>query len=214
MSSGLAASTARTITASALRESPSAKGKLVVKLAQDTFMAVLSESGVYLKVDTGDNVGYVLRSALKITPGSKERPAFYKSIKGAGILPWSRARRFLRGRAVTIIDAKTGLSFRARNYVGTNHADMETLTKADTGKMKRIFGGKFSWQRRGVIVVSGDKRCVASMNGMPHGSQQFIKNNGLNGVFCLHFIGSKTHIENAVDLSHQSAIMYAYRAAN
>ena len=52
------------------------------------------------------------------------------------------------------------------------------------------------------------RRIAASMNGMPHG-QQDIGDNGFDGHFCIHFLGSRVHRTGRVDPSHQEAIFKA-----
>ncbi len=36
--------------------------------------------------------------------------------------------------------------------------------------MKEIYGGKWSWKRRAIIVIHQDQWIAASMHGMPHGA--------------------------------------------
>jgi SH3-like domain-containing protein len=111
-----------------------------------------------------------------------------------------------------IIDAKTGKSFNVTRNAGVNHADITPNTSSDTAKMKEIYGGSWSWERRGVWVVINGVMYAASMNGMPHGEDYNRKDN-MDGQICLHFAGSKGHASNAVDASHQDKIDYAYRKA-
>jgi hypothetical protein len=107
-----------------------------------------------------------------------------------------------------IEDVETGLRFRVQRRAGRDHADVQPLTAEDTEIMKRIYGGKWSWKRRAVIVEIGTRRIAGSMNGMPHGAGQ-IKGNNFNGHFCLHFLGSKTHVSGGQDLAHQMMVWKA-----
>ena len=53
--------------------------------------------------------------------------------------------------------------------------------------MKTIYQGKWSWQRKAIIVELEDgRRLAASMHGMPHGAGA-IRGNNFNGHFCVHF---------------------------
>ena len=131
------------------------------------------------------------------------------------------------GHAV-IIDYETGKSFNVVRTGGTNHADVETASAADTRILKEIYGGSFSWDRRAVIVVVNGKRLAASMAGMPHAGRDDkpnrayvsgrsggygygenldgIKGNNMDGVIDVHFLGSRTHDTNRVDSKHQAQI--------
>lgn len=114
---------------------------------------------------------------------------------------------FEKNDVAVVTDVKTGKSFKVKRLYGRNHADVEPLTKEDAAIMKSIYGS-WSWDRRAIIVTIDGKNIAASMNGMPHGGQQ-IENNGFQGHFCIHFKGSKTHIGNRVDATHQAAVKLA-----
>jgi len=120
---------------------------------------------------------------------------------------------FPRKANATVTDIETGITFGIHRYGGTNHADVEPLTAADTAKFKTIYGGQWSWNRRAVMVNMNGRVFAASMNGMPHGGQD-IYNNNFDGQFCIHFLNSRTHGTNRVDEAHQAAIQkaanYAY----
>lgn len=113
-----------------------------------------------------------------------------------------------RGTTFKVIDVYTGKEFNVKRTYGTNHADSETLTKEDTRIMKELYGGKWSWDRRPIIVEVNDMKIPASMAGMPHGSD-FISDNSMNGHFDIHFLLSKTHGSNRVEPKHQQAIKTA-----
>lgn len=117
---------------------------------------------------------------------------------------------FPRKANATVTDIDTGITFQVHRYGGTNHADVEPLTAADTAKMKAAYGGEWSWSRRAVIVSINGRVFAASMNGMPHGGQD-IYNNNFDGQFCIHFLNSRTHETNRVDEAHQAAV---YKAAD
>ena len=124
---------------------------------------------------------------------------------------WSVAdAAFPRKTKATVTDIDTGITFQVYRYGGTNHADVEPVTAADTAKMKQAYGGQWSWSRRAIMVSMNGRVFAASMNGMPHGGQD-IYNNNFDGQFCIHFLNSRTHATNRVDEAHQAAIR---RAAN
>ncbi|KNZ68249.1 peptidoglycan-binding lysin domain-containing protein [Thermincola ferriacetica] len=108
----------------------------------------------------------------------------------------------------TLKDLDTGKSFRVRRLGGSNHADVEPLTAADTEIMKEIYGGQWSWNRRAVLVYVDDKVIAGSMAGMPH-SIQTIADNDFPGHFDLHFLNSRTHNSNTIDTKHQEMVQKA-----
>lgn len=118
---------------------------------------------------------------------------------------------FARGSTATVTDVKSGISWKVYRSGGTNHADVQPLTAADTAAMKRAYGGTFSWNRHAIWVSIGGKRYAASMNGMPHGNGSITTNN-FDGHHCIHFTNSRTHGTNRVDEAHQAAIKQALKA--
>jgi peptidoglycan hydrolase-like protein with peptidoglycan-binding domain len=127
-------------------------------------------------------------------------------IRGIQEIPWSIVNKLWNvGEIVKVIDVQTGKSFQAKRYGGVYHADTEPLTKQDTEIMKEIYGGRWSWDRRAVVIKCHNLYISASMNGMPHGGET-IHNNGFQGQFCIHFLGSRVHISGKVDTTHQQMV--------
>jgi rhodanese-related sulfurtransferase len=138
---------------------------------------------------------------------------------------------FPAGQKITVVDVRTGKSFNAMRTYGHNHSDMETLTNEDTIKMKQIWGGTWSWERRPVIVICNGRNIAASAAGMPHAgldnaateayvkgrsggfgygmNLDKVKNNGMDGHFDIHLLGSKTHSSNKIDSKHQANVRIA-----
>jgi len=112
---------------------------------------------------------------------------------------------FSRGETARVIDVETGITFQVKRFGGTNHADSEPLTSKDTAAMKEAYGGEWSWNRRAIVVEIDGYKIAASMNGQPHSSES-IKDNDFDGHFCIHFLNSRTHINNAVDSAHQEMV--------
>ncbi|NBI29490.1 hypothetical protein ERL59_11020 [Chengkuizengella sp. YPA3-1-1] len=126
------------------------------------------------------------------------------------LLTWEQAKEKLPKYSIfTVIDLETGLSFKVQRRAGSKHADVQPLTAKDSKIMKQIYNGQWSWNRRAVLIQSGDYSIAGSMNGMPHGGDG-IPHNDFSGHFCIHFLGSTTHRLKNVDLSHQSML---YKAA-
>lgn len=139
--------------------------------------------------------------------------AYAAAVRGSHygtLAPWQQAKTIVpRKMIVTVTDLETGMRFRAQRRAGSNHADMQPITKEDAHTMHAIYGGRWSWNRRAVIVDTGKQRIAASMNGMPHGGDG-IPDNDFKGHFCIHFLDSRTHRSRSVDAAHQAMV---YKAA-
>ncbi|MBD8071430.1 hypothetical protein [Bacillus sp. PS06] len=124
------------------------------------------------------------------------------------ILPWQQVDGVIpKGAKFTVIDVETGMYFKVQRRAGSQHADVQPLTRKDTQVMKKIYNGKWSWNRRAIIVVAGDQLIAASMHGMPHGGGAL--QNGFPGHFCIHFFGSTTHRTRKLDATHHLMILKA-----
>ncbi|MCE4047335.1 MULTISPECIES: hypothetical protein [Bacillaceae] len=128
---------------------------------------------------------------------------------GIQLLEWKEADKVIpRYSKFSIYDMETGKLFHAQRRAGSQHADVQPLTTADTKIMKEIYGGKWSWKRRSILVLKDDQVLAASMHGMPHGAGAL--QNKFPGHFCIHFLGSTTHKTDNMDLSHK---LMVYKAA-
>lgn len=116
-------------------------------------------------------------------------------------------KMYKREKVAKVTDLVTGISFYMKRTGGSNHADVEPISTSDTEKIRRIWGG-WSWERRAVVVEIDGVRIAASMHGMPH-AYDYISGNGMQGHVCIHFYKSRTHINNAIDVDHQSAVRKA-----
>lgn len=118
-----------------------------------------------------------------------------------------------RGKYGYIYDIKTGLIVHIKRMGGVSHADVEPATKTDTAKLLKIAGGKFSWDSKAVILYAGGQFVACAINTMPHGDQT-LSDNGYDGQFCLHMLGSKTHGSDSINEEHQKSIIKAYNWAH
>jgi hypothetical protein len=124
------------------------------------------------------------------------------------MLHWNEVDKLIPRNAVfTVIDIESKKSFQVQRRAGNRHADVQPLTVKDTKIMKSIYDGKWSWKRKPVLIVAGNRLISGSMHGMPHGAGAL--QNDFPGHFCIHFAGSTTHRTRKVDLSHQIMILKA-----
>lgn len=138
---------------------------------------------------------------------------------------------FKKGYTAVVTDVRTGISFKVKRWSGAYHADVEPLTAADTAAMCRIYKVKTAqeisdknlYQRRPILLTINGHSYAASMYGVPHNYPEgdTINDNDFYGQFCIHFVNSKTHAGNKVDVAcaannwfgHQEAIMEAFNTA-
>ena len=184
----------------------------------NTKVSVTGTSGSFYKVRKSGVTGYVLKSCVSkskvsTTTSSSSKSASWKSkvVK----LDWFKTGKTVlkTGAYGYLYDISTGITMRIKRMGGTNHADVEPATAADTAKLLKIAGGTFSWNSHAVILYAGGKYVACAINTMPHGSQT-IKNNNYNGQFCLHMVNSLTHGTTTVNAAHQAAIEKAYNWAH
>ena len=118
-----------------------------------------------------------------------------------------------RGGYAQIYDIDSGITLRIKRKGGTNHADVEPATAADTAKLRKVAGGQFSWKSHAVVLICHGRYIAAGINTKPHG-EQTIKDNDFPGQFCLHLTNSRTHGTDKVNAAHQASIDRAYRWAH
>ncbi|MFB9274998.1 hypothetical protein [Cohnella cellulosilytica] len=144
---------------------------------------------------------------LWLPPDASERLLRYaealRSRHYGKLMDWNEARSIVGRKSLfTIVDLESGLSFRVQRRAGSDHADVQPVSREDSATMKRIYGDKWSWERRAIVVAKDGARIAASMNGMPHGGDG-IPDNGFKGHFCVHFLGSTSHRSDTPDPAHQ-----------
>lgn len=146
-------------------------------------------------------LGIQLNSTSKIHGTAKEMDWWKSDIQ----------KIFAKGVTATITDVATGLSWKEQRRGGKNHADVQPISASDTAKLKKAYGGTWSWARRPIFVTINGINYAASMNGMPHGGDS-ISGNNFDGHHCIHFTNSRTHGTDRVDENHQKAIKKALKA--
>jgi LysM repeat protein len=150
---------------------------------------------------------------LYVPPGknavSVQGPYGTKKLGYGELLAWPWVRWIFNvGSVATVTDWQTKNQFRVYHMGGSNHADCEPLTAADTAVMYDLFGRVWSWAARPILVTIGDRTFAASMYGQPHGLQT-IYNNNFQGQFCLYFYNSRSHNTNAIIPNHQNNVLKA-----
>ncbi len=111
-----------------------------------------------------------------------------------------------------VIDVRTGISWNMQRFGGWWHADVETMTKADTEAMTKAWGGTLDPTRRPVWVKIDGEYYAAGLMGFVH-NVDTISTNGMDGQICLHFRGSKIHGSGNIDEAHQACITEAFAKA-
>lgn len=142
-----------------------------------------------------------------------KKDAIKNQLKGrVELLDWFKGGSdFLyRYSKFTIIDVRTGLSFKARRFGGWYHADTEPLTAQDTAILKKIVGN-WTWDRRPIWISFNGRVIAASMHSMPHMDNP-TKSNNYPGHFCVHLYNSKVHETSRACPRHQSCVKQAYNA--
>lgn len=174
------------------------------------------------------NPGDVLKIPVHNVPVKSTPGAQY----GEALDWWTEAQYVIPvGADFQVVDFKTGKTFNARRTTGANHADCEALTIADTNMIKEIWGGSFSWAKRPVLIKYNGRKIAASMSAMPHAGNDsaaagvwtswrsgdygaginfdWIKNNGMDGHFDIHFLNSTRHSDGTIDTVHQANVKTA-----
>lgn len=182
-------------------------------------------------------VGSRTRKALLEYTNSEEASVSTLSAKSAsvvdynkvGALDWFKKVQYIfdRGDVAEVMDVDTGRTFYLKRTFGTNHADVEPLTREDTNTIKEIWGG-WTWTRRAVVVKVDGYILAGSLSAMPHAGRDSkpaaqyvsgrsggygwgqnldaVKDNGVNGVLDLHFKNSRNHNTNKVKKAHQDMV--------
>jgi len=186
-----------------------------VKAAVEAFQAA---NGLYVDGIAGDKTQHKLFGTVPIGTGDTSNLDF--AIYPVEKIDWFTGgiqELLPRGSNFKVYDVKTGIVWWAHRWAGSYHADIETLTKADSDRLCQIYGvsnlqqivDDNKWQRRPCLVTIGTRTFAASLDGMQHGTDT-IPNNGMDGQICLHFTNSQGHESQVVSPSHREAIEYAY----
>ena len=182
-----------------------------ISITKNTKVIVIGTSGSFCKVRSskGSATGYVKTAHL-----SRNRTGNGWKSKVVKMNWFGGGNNVLRkGGYGYIYDIDTGISLRIKRMGGSNHADVEPATAADSAKLLKIAGGTFSWDSHAVILYANGKYVACGINTMPHGDQT-IRNNAYDGQFCLHMCGSLTHCSDAENANHQASINRAYNWAH
>lgn len=157
-------------------------------------------------------IGVLIAASISlISPSAseaKEPLTYFPIVKKGEVLEWDRVNKLLpKGATFKVIDLETGFYFQVQRRAGNKHADVQPLTRDDTAVLKHLYNGKWSWNRRAILIPVKGRMIAGSMHGMPHGAGAL--ENGFPGHFCIHFLGSSTHRSRNIDPSHQYMILKA-----
>jgi len=168
-----------------LREGPSTSTRAIKLLPKNTTVEILeNESNGWSRVRTSFGNGYMKSELLGINAAVE-------------LIEWSEVKNILPlNTSLRVVDVKTGISFNLRVFSKSVHADVEPPTRDDTDAILRTRGGVWSFAARPVWVTVGNRTFAASMNGQPH-DVSTIRDNGINGHFCLWFKGSASNTSNS-----------------
>ncbi len=147
------------------------------KAAEPTPEPTAAPTGTSLPADAG-----------KITPPTKSEVKllhWYNDVKPA-----------LRTKSVLLIyEPVSRLAWKLRVYSRGRHCDAEPLTLQDTQIMLKAFGGKNTWNQKGVYVrLPSGVWTVGATHTMPHLTGS-IPDNGFDGHLCIHFLRNMAECE-------------------
>ena len=198
-----------------LRTGPSTSTYRIKTVNRGSLVSVTDlRDGEWVAVEVNGRTGYMYKYFLTKVADA-EALTIYEVNGNVERLHWSVARDVLvRGEAFTVVDVRTGISWRMATFSHGNHADSEPVTADDTAAMRQAFGGRWCWTPRPIHIHVNGRVLAASINGMPHAGST-NHNNNMNGHVCIHFYGSRTHNGNrSHERDHQNAVNEAFRAGS
>lgn len=126
------------------------------------------------------------------------------------LVNWSEVKGMLAlGTSYLVTDYNSGTSFYLVYTGGENHAEMECKDAFDSSVLRDVFGGEYSFFKRAVIISVNGRQIAASLQGYPHGSDEYGQND-MTGHVCMFFGGSLSHVGSLPDAEHQELV---YKAA-
>ena len=194
--------TLRTVSRVNFRTGPSMDASVIRTLDSGLSVEVLErDPHGWTRVRINGTVGYIRSDLLNVS-----------GVRNVELLEWSVASSVVRiGVPIRVVDVRTGLSYNIQAFSKSGHADVDPLTRADTETMRQTRNGTWSWAARPVWVTIGDRTLAAAINGMPHAGST-IRDNGVDGHFCLHFAGTVTN-NKSYQADLRNAVAEAYNAA-
>ena len=96
--------------------------------------------------------------------------------------------RLRNGNRLRVYDPASSTAWDLQVYGLGRHCNCEPLTAEDTLIMLRAFGGKYTWNQKGVYVLLPDGRwTVGAIHDVPQGTGK-IQGNSFDGYLGLHFM--------------------------
>ncbi len=202
----------------------------------DTIWSVATQHGISesdLRKANGLDNGYLsIGQVIKIPVKHIGRKSVPSSSYGE-VLDWTEQGQYVLpiNKTGVLIDMNTGVRITVKRTTGATHADTETLTKADSKKLKDSYGGNWSWERKPFILEVGGRRYAVSVSAMPHAgvdgagylanvqnrsgnygygpNYDAISGNGMDGHFDLYFLNGRRHKDGKIDPQHQLGVLLA-----
>lgn len=151
------------------------------------------------------NIGDVLKIPVHHVP-VKSTPG---SAYGEHLDWWSEAQYVVPiGKVFKVRDFHSGKEWNMKRTIGANHADCEPLTAYDSKVIKGVWGGRYSWNTRPVLIIVDGRKIAASGSSMPH-DIEYIKDNGVTGHMDIHFANSTRHKDGKINHEHQEDVKTA-----
>lgn len=142
--------------------------------------------------------------SMPIGPSLKGTP----TVKGE-LVSWDEVKTMLtENQSYTVTDYNTGHTFNMTYLGGEGHAEVECTTSDDTYVFRTVFGGTYNYSKRPVVIKINGKSVAASLFGYPHG-EDAVSGNDMDGITCLYFDDSVSHVGHVSDIEHQKQVFTA-----
>lgn len=187
---------------------------------RDAVMAFQAAKGLTVDGIAGSETQHALYGTVPVGSGDYSNLTFeFYPVEKIDWYTGGIQQLWAKGANYKVYDVKTGIVWWAHRWSGAAHADIETLTAADTARLCQIYGvddaqeiwDKNLWHSRPCLVTIGTRTFACSLFGMPHNEDgDTIPNNNMTGQICMHFTNSKGHDSGKVSTYHTKAIQEAY----
>lgn len=171
-------------------------------------------AGQTLALKTIVSRGYINRpEAAKVAHNNNVEQGNDHPARYGQLIDWfSSGKNILKpGKTISVTDTQTGKTMLFKVLGGSNHCDVEPLTKEDTETMRSLFSN-WTWEPRPVCIHTGEQDIAASLSGMPHSNIENINDNNVTGHFDMYLLNSKPHgsgVSRSYVQQHYDALLKA-----